>query len=125
MLGVPWEGQEEGREDDPTACWAGCLVHLQKRGLSCAGEGSPWLSIVPLKPRVNPQGLSNVNIYVAYVDCCSQGLFGVAKRFYLLFQQHTTHEINLQSRELFGDGYVGWPETCIHALTGRHSCWHL
>jgi hypothetical protein len=34
----------------------------------------------------------------------SQGLFAVAKRFYLLFQQHTTHEFNLQQRELFGEG---------------------
>lgn len=33
-----------------------------------------------------------------------QGLFVVAKRFYLLFQHHTTHAFNQHSGELFGDG---------------------
>jgi hypothetical protein len=33
-----------------------------------------------------------------------QELFKVAKRFYLLFQHHTTEGFNLQQRELFGEG---------------------
>ena len=32
-----------------------------------------------------------------------QNLFIVAKRFYLLFQQHTTKEFNEQRQEFFGE----------------------
>lgn len=41
-----------------------------------------------------------------------QGLFRVAKRFYLLFQQHTTHEFNARKGELFGDGWVRASAAC-------------
>lgn len=40
-----------------------------------------------------------------HASCCVQGLFAVARKFYLLFQQHTTDDFNKQKQEYLVSGW--------------------